>query len=599
MLLLHPPISPWIQRGPDGCRISLLSERVDLDSVYLRSTADNEEHLLTMHYAGRHAELHRWEAHLPWDGGNALTLYVFKVLADSTQYWLAADGAHEHLPPEDRHFRLHPSALPPAWVRDQVFYQIFPDRFHRGMPPVDRQGQPLPGQDGRVVQQPQWSAPVDHDNAANSFYGGDLPGITTKLDYLQGELGVTALYLNPIFASGSNHKYDTDDYDVVDEHLGGNAALEDLSGAVHSRGMRLVLDGVINHTSVNHRWYKQALASPDSPYRNFYLFNQDGYHFGWKGFTSLPVLDFSSLELREQIYAGPDAMLRRWLKAPYNIDGWRLDVIHMLGEGSGARNNAHHLREIRSAVKAENADAYVMGEHFSEATRWLQGDQEDGAMNYYGFANPVRAWLAGQDVAYHPIKLSSRAFEAWMGRAQACIPFDNQLTQLNLLDSHDTTRFFTLLDEDTAKMQLAATLLFTRPGVPCIYYGDEIGLAGGPDPDCRRPFIWERERWNLALFEHYKKLVALRQQRGEWRHGAVQTLAIGADWIVYARYTDWEASIIGVNRSAYPTLVTLPVWQLPVPVKAWHSPEGEAFSIRDGHVNIELPAVGSMLLLSC
>ncbi|MDC8770078.1 maltodextrin glucosidase [Paucibacter sp. hw8] len=598
MLLLHPPISPWVQRGADGCRISLLSERVDLDTVFLRSTPDNEEYLLTMHYAGRHAELHRWEAFLPWDGGNALTLYAFKVLADGTQYWLAADGAHEHLPPEDRHFRLHPTQMPPSWVREQVFYQIFPDRFHKALPPVDRQGQVLPGQDGRVVQQPQWDAPVDHDNAANSFYGGDLPGITAKLDYLQGELGITALYLNPIFASGSNHKYDTDDYEQVDEHFGGNAALEGLSSAVHSRGMRLVLDGVVNHTGVNHTWFKQALASPESPFRDFYLFNQDGVHFGWKGYASLPVLDFSSRALREQIYAGPDAVLRRWLKAPYNIDGWRLDVIHMLGEGSGARNNAHHLREIRAAIKQETPEAYVMGEHFSEATRWLQGEQEDGAMNYYGFANPVRAWLAGQDVAYQPIKLSTAAFDAWMTRAQACIPFDNQLAQLNLLDSHDTTRFFTLLGEDSARMQLAATLLFTRPGVPCVYYGDEIGLAGGPDPDCRRPFIWDRERWNLPLFEHFQTLAKLRQQRGEWRHGAVQTLGLGADWIVYARYTDWEASIIAVNRGAYPTLVKLPVWQLPVPVKSWQSPKGEALSLSDGQLAFELPPVGSVLLLS-
>lgn len=598
MLLLHPPISPWIQRGPDGCRISLLSERVDLDNVFLRSTADNEEHLLTMHYAGRHAELHRWEAFLPWDGGNALTLYAFKVLADGDQAWLAADGQHPHVPPEDKHFRLHPEQTPPSWVREQVFYQIFPDRFHQALPSVDRRGEVLPGTEGSVVVQPQWTDPVDPTNAANSFYGGDLPGITAKLDYLQGELGVTALYLNPIFSSSSNHKYDTDDYAQVDEHFGGDAALVTLSAALHGRGMRLVLDGVINHTGVNHRWFKLAQADLNSPYRRFYLFDPQGYHFGWKGFNSLPVLDFSSIELCQQIYAGPDAVLRRWLQAPYNIDGWRLDVVHMLGEGSGARNNAHHLREIRRAVKQENPDAYVMGEHFSEATRWLQGDQEDGAMNYYGFAVPVRAWLAGQDVAYHPVKLSTPAFDAWMTRVQAAIPFDNQLAQLNLLDSHDTSRFFTLLNEDTARMQLAATLLFTRPGVPCIYYGDEIGLAGGPDPDCRRPFIWDRAGWNMALFEHYQTLARLRQQRGEWRHGAVQTLSQDADCFVFARYTDWEASIIGVNRSAEPAQLRLPVWQLPVAVAHWQEQFGRPFSVRDGHLQLTLPGHASLLLLS-
>ncbi|MCV2352033.1 maltodextrin glucosidase [Paucibacter sp. Y2R2-4] len=600
-LLLHPPIAPWLQLEAGGCRLSLLSEREQFDSVYLRSQPDNEEQLILMHYAGRCAELHRWEAFLPWDSGNPLTLYAFKVLADGTQYWLAADGAHEHLPPEDRHFRIHPSQMPPAWVRDQVFYQIFPDRFYAGKPAADRAGQALPGQAGRVVVQPEWpqqQAPVDLNNAANSFYGGDLAGVTAKLDYLQNDLGVSAVYLNPIFASGSNHKYDSDDYTVVDEHLGGNAALEELSAALHQRGMRLLLDGVVNHTGVNHRWFKEAKASKDSPYRSFYLFDAQGYHFGWKGFDSLPVLNFATQGVQDAVYAAPDSVLRRWLQAPYNIDGWRLDVIHMLGEGSGATNNSFYLKEFRQAIKSENAQAYVLGEHFSEATRWLQGDQEDGAMNYYGFAHPVRSWLAGQDVAYQPIKLSTTAFTAWLDRAQACIPFDNQLAQLNLLDSHDTTRFFTLLNEDTAAMKLAATLLFSRPGTPCIYYGDEIGLAGGPDPDCRRPFIWDREQWNQPLFAHYQALIRLRQSRGEWRHGAVQTLFAEGDCIAYARHSDWEASLIVVNRGAAPVSLRLPVWKLPVPVKQWQAAWGQEFSLSDGHVQLELPARSSAVLLS-
>ena len=600
-LLLHPPVAPWLQREARGCRLSLLSEREQFDSVYLRSQPDNEEQLIPMHYQGRCAELHRWEAFLPWDGGNPLTLYAFKVLADGTQYWLAADGPHEHLPPEDRHSRIHPSEQAPLWVRDQVFYQIFPDRFYAGSPAADRRGQALPGQDGRVVVQPEWpkeQAPVDPAHAANSFYGGDLPGIIAKLDYLQQELGVSALYLNPIFASGSNHKYDSDDYTQVDEHLGGNAALADLSSALHQRGMRLLLDGVVNHTGVNHPWFKAAKASPDSPYRQFYLFDAQGYHFGWKGFDSLPVLNFATPGVREAIYGAPDSVLRRWLQAPYNIDGWRLDVIHMLGEGSGARNNSFYLKAFRQAIKAENPQAYVLGEHFSEASRWLQGDQEDGAMNYYGFAHPVRAWLAGQDVAYQAIQLSTPSFAAWLARAQACIPFDNQLAQLNLLDSHDTTRFFTLLNEDTAAMKLAATLLFSRPGTPCIYYGDEIGLAGGPDPDCRRPFIWDPAQWNRALFAHYQALIQLRQSRAEWRHGAVQTLHAQGDCLVFARHSDWEASLILVNRGKAPASLRLPVWQLPVPVQRWQAAWGLAFELSDGHLTLSLPGQSSEVLLS-
>lgn len=615
LLLIHPQIAPWLQRQPEGCEISLLSEREQLDQVYLRSQPDNEEQLITMRYVGRQGQLHRWQAWLPWDHGNALTLYAFKVLVDGTQHWLAADGLHEHLPPESLHFRLNRQHQPPDWVREQVFYQIFPDRFHaaeHSERPPSRQGQVLPGQAGRAVVEPAWHEPVDPAHAANSFYGGDLPGIVEKLDYLQQELGISALYLNPIFSSGSNHKYDCDDYFQVDAQLGGNRALVELREATAARGMRLVLDAVVNHTGVNHPWFNQtgvhaelgAAQAIHSPYRSFYAFDGQGRPLGWKGYDSLPVLDFSSAPLREAIYAGQNAVLRHWLRPPYAVDGWRLDVIHMLGEGPGARNNAQFVREFRQAIKQENGQAYVLGEHFSEATRWLQGDQEDGAMNYYGFAHPVRAWLAGLDVAYQPIRLSTAAFERWLARGRATIPYANQLAQLNLLDSHDTSRFFTLLGDDTARMALAATLLFTSPGAPCVYYGDEIGLPGGQDPDCRRPFPWDRAQWKQPLFQHYRELIALRQSRGEWRHGAVQTLAVSEQALVFARYTDWEATVVAVNRGDQALSLDLPVWQLPLQVQQWrglqpgHGPA--AFETLDGghRLRLQLPARASVLLLS-
>jgi len=472
MVLLHPTVAPWLVRTARGWNVALLSDRDDAVAVYLRAMPDNEEMLIRMERAQPSGALYRWEAFLPIDTGNTVTRYAFKVLFEKTQAWLAADGQHPHLPAEDLHFRLNPHEMPPAWVREQIFYQIFPDRFARGGTPRDRSQETIYGSRPFPLVQKNWGDPIDAENANNSFYGGDLDGIRQRLDYLQDELGVTALYLNPVFTAGSNHRYDTEDYYNVDPHLGGNGALISLSEALHKRGMRLVLDAVVNHTGTNHPWFNRwgshetlgAAQSPASPFRSFYVFDENGQPVGWKGHASLPVLDFASPLVRAAVYSGPDAILRHWLRPPYSIDGWRLDVIHMLGEGSGAHNNPHYVRQFRRAIRTERDDAYVLGEHFAEATRWLQGEQEDGAMNYYGFAHPVRAWLARQDISCEPIGIGTREFERWLAHARATIPYDNQLAQLNLLGSHDTPRFLTLLGGDLRRTQVAVTLLFAYPG---------------------------------------------------------------------------------------------------------------------------------------
>lgn len=583
MLLLHPPIAPWLVPTAEGCRVTLLCRGTPA-IVYLRAEPDNEELLIAMQQVGEINRLACYEAVLPWDRGNETTHYAFKVIHDGRQIWLGADATYPHPPPRDLHFKVCRSHAPPAWVADQVFYQIFPDRFCQGDPAhAVRTDEYVYGTGRtRVVARP-WGAPIDPSVAATAFYGGDLVGVRRQLDYLAGELGVTALYLTPIFTSGSNHKYDTEDYDHVDPHLGGNPALAELSAALRARGMRLVLDASVNHTGANHRWFDRfgrhgggAYQSADSPWRSWYTFDAQGYA-SWKGHASLPVLDYGAPGVRAAIYDAPDAVLRRWLRPPYAIDGWRFDVIHMLGEGPGAWNNAHHVRAFRRVVREENPDGYVLGEHFGEATRWLQGEQEDGAMNYYGFAHPVRAWLAGQDLGGEPAGLSAAELERWLTAARARVPYANQLVQLNLLDSHDTTRFLTAAGGDVARLQLAVTLLFVYPGAPCIYYGDEIGLAGGRDPDCRRCFDWDRAHWNAELHAHYRRMIAWRKARPEWRHGAYQTLAAGDDALVFARYTARAVTVVGVNRGAARARIALSPGDLPVEVARWHTADGAAW----------------------
>ncbi len=601
LYLLHPPIEPWLVRGERGVSVSLLAGR-DRIEAYLRCEPGNESRLIPMVAVGREGALYRFDAELPWDEHNEPTVYCFKVVERGAQHWLAGDGQGARTPHREQMFRIHRSERPPAWVRDQVFYQIFPDRFRQGDPSLAVRTGEYDYLGRMPVVARAWGEPVSREHAPAQFHGGDLVGVLAELDYLQSDLGVTALYLNPIFCSGSNHKYDTEDYYNVDPHLGGNRALIELAAELRRRGMRLVLDAVVNHTATNHPWFNLhgrhdtvgASQSPDSPWRSWYVFDDAGGYAGWNGHRSLPVLDFGHPEVQRQVYGGPDAILRHWLRPPYSIDGWRIDVAHMLGEGSGATNNHHHVRGFRRAIREENPEAYIVGEHFNEGTRWLQGEQEDGAMNYYGFALPLREWLAGVDVAGAPSRLATADLAAWLDGARGRIPHDNQLAQLNLLDSHDTARFLTLLGGDTSAMKLAVTLMFAWPGVPCVYYGDEIGLEGGDDPDCRRCFDWDRARWNRDLHEHYRACIAMRGARAELRHGACQVLHAAGDVLALARFDRSAATIAAINRGRSPAALRLPAWQLPL-AAAWQTEAGQALPADQGHLAVEVPARGQLI----
>jgi alpha-glucosidase len=592
--LLHLPVAPWAQAGPDGLAVTLLlNHEAAPGSVWLRTLPDNEEVLSPLQPDGREGALWRWCGSVAWDHGNPATRYAF-VIADRTgQRWLAADGEHPLVPPEALHFRHHRHETPPAWVREQVFYQVFPDRFASS-------GRPLPA----GLRSAPWGTPPARAHAAHTHYGGDLPGLSSKLPYLHEELGITAIYLNPVFAAGSNHRYDTHDYDRVCPNLGGDEALLALREATHACGMRLVLDAVVNHTGRGHPWLS---TSPER-----YAHGPDGSVLGWKGHASLPVLDFADPGLQQAVYGAADSVLRRWLEPPWSMDGWRLDVIHMLGEGAGAWNNAEHVRKMRRAIRSARADAYVLGEHFAEATRWLQGDQEDGAMNYYGFALPVQSWLAGlrlglagadaQNGPQGRPRLATADLVATLARAMAPIPYANQLAQFNLLDSHDTPRLLSELGGATpaalALQALAFTLLLSWPGVPCIYYGDEIGLEGGADPDNRCCFDWDRSRWQQPLWAAVQRLIALRKARVEWRAGGLVQLAHGEHWFAYARCAAGAATVVIANRGEA-IEVDLPLAErLPIAPTHWQR-EGSTTTIEAAaRVRLALPARSATLLLS-
>ena len=599
----HSQVTPWLKASNTQLQLTLfVHKELELSQLFIRHEPDNEEQLIPMKPCGQQGELVIWRGELPLHPESETILYTFKAIGQQEQWWVHAAGVASAMPPRQSHFHFNPQQKPPVWVQDQVFYQVFPDRFCNGDPSISVQsGEYQYGDTTHPVIAKQWGEPVatsHHTTGASEFYGGDLAGIQSKLHYLQS-LGISALYLNPIFASPSNHKYDTIDFYQVDPHLGSNQQLAELTNNLHQRGMRIVLDAVVDHTSDQHPWFAAASQAHASA-RRFYTFDETGNYVGWKGMSHLPKLDFSCQEVQEAVYRGEDAILRHWLRAPYAIDGWRFDVIHMLGEHGSAAGNAYHVRQMRQCMKQENPDAYVLGEHFFEASQWLQGDQEDGAMNYYGFAHPVRAFLAGKDIAYHPVKITAEEFDQWLKQARCSIPFANQLAQFNLLDSHDTARFLSILEGDEALMRAAVTLLFTYIGTPCIYYGDEVGMEGGQDPDCRRCFPWDSTEWNHMLHDHYRRMIRLRKTHPALRRGDIHTLYAGEHSFVFARTLESDVVITALNRHPNKArTITLPIWQTASLANRFTDPETrEKFEVVKGEIRLTIPAKTARVLLA-
>lgn len=537
-----------------------------ITAAFLRTCPDGEQAMTAMRRAPDDAASQWWETELPLHMPR--TAYRFVLLTPDGAWSLNAGGLWRHTPIDAQDFKLLVSHTAPTWVRDTVFYQVFPDRFNDGEPESNvRDGEYLCYQ--RPVVARRWgespSAPGSGAHGGVEFFGGDLPGVTHKLDYLQ-DLGVTALYLTPIFAAPSNHKYDVEDYEHVDPHFGGDAALVALRRALDDRGMRLMLDIVPNHCSVTHPWFRAAQADPDAPTADFFTFRQrpDDYAC-WLGVRSLPKLNYRSERLRDAMFAGHDAIMRRWLRPPFRIDGWRVDVANMLAR-QGETQLGHKIgRAIRRAVKAEAPQAYLLGEHFFDGTSHLQGEELDASMNYQGFMLPLLRWIAGYDLEQkkrrpwadtQPLPTADLAAQ-WRDYL-AAIPWQIALQQFNLLGSHDTPRALSVLGGDTARMQAATALLFAFPGVPNVYYGDEIGLEGAADPDNRRCMIWDEGAWRHDLRAWYQTLIRLRRTAPALRWGGFQLLHAAGETLAFQRESPEERLIV-VARRAADGLARLPV----------------------------------------
>lgn len=350
---------------------------------------------------------------------------------------------------------------PVEWMKNAVFYQIFVDRFNRGNTEKD---------DAYINM--KWG----DKPTPKSFAGGDLKGITEKLDYIK-DLGISVIYLTPVFKSISNHKYDISDYYEIDPQFGTNADLKELIDSAHRRGMRIVLDAVFNHVSDRLPQFEDVvLKGRESKYFDWFIIHGDkvdkktGNYEQFAACRYMPKLNTSNPEVRNFL---TDIALH-YIK-DYDIDGWRLDVSDEISQ--------EYWRDFRRAVKAAKSDAVIIGENWHDAYRNLRGDQYDSIMNY-SFTKAVLDYLVfntadSQETAWHLNELLLRNKEGI-----------NKM-MLNLLDSHDTDRFFTQVKENRSLLKQALAMLFFYQGAPCIYYGTEVLLPGGYDPDCRRCMPWE------------------------------------------------------------------------------------------------------------
>jgi cyclomaltodextrinase / maltogenic alpha-amylase / neopullulanase len=442
----------------------------------------------------------------------------------------------------------------PDWVKNAVFYQIFPDRFARSQTP----------QAG--LWQSSQLQPWDSQPTYEGYKGGDLWGIIDRLEYLQ-ELGINALYLTPVFQSPSNHRYHTHDYYQVDPMLGGNVALDALIEAVHRYNMKLVLDGVFNHASRGFFFFNDILENgPHSPWldwfkiENWPLSAYDGAkpanYNSWVGNRALPQFNHDNAQVREYIMQ----VAEYWLKQ--GIDGWRLDVPNEV-------TTPGFWQEFRDRVKAVNPEAYIVGEIWDDASPWLDGTQFDGVMNYR-FAEPTIAFVSGdrfipEYAQYHYTPypaIDGREYGKRISQLLDRHDWEIQQTQLNLLDSHDTARLLSSVGGDRDTVHLATTLLLTFPGAPCIYYGDEIGLPGDKDPDCRRGFP-PSAKWDLDTLKHHQKLIALRHQYPALRMGSYELLYAQDSIYCFARILDSEIVIVAINTAEDAVNASFSVSNLP------------------------------------
>ncbi|WP_175419623.1 glycoside hydrolase family 13 protein [Marinitoga sp. 1154] len=518
-----------------------------------------------------------------------------------------SQGIVEKRPIED--FVIIPDFEVPDWAIGTIYYQIFPDRFYNGDPSND----PVSGEyiyDGEPIKKKNWDELPDPDKGHIEFYGGDLKGIIDKLDYLK-DLGIEAIYLNPIFVSPSPHKYDTQDYEHIDPHLGvivedsenldekykvrttskknlieSDKLFSNLVEEAHKRNIKIILDGVFNHCGSYHKWvneYKiygenEGIANnKELPESEYFYWHGEEYE-GWWGYKSLPKLNYNKTML---VWKYISQIGEKWVKHPFNADGWRLDVARDLGKGK--RINKTFWRYFRKIVKKANKNALIFAEDYESPKEWIESLSWDGIMNYIGSMDPISYYLTGMEKHNDDFKPELIGNSEWFIKqlkwAWSQLPLNSKYVSLNQLSNHDHSRWATRttkkigrantlghkeaeFDIDWDIFKIGYLMAFTLPGAPGLYYGDEIGLPGWTDPDNRRTFPWKKLHENLYQenLNFMKNMIQFYKEHNVLRNGSIEFLSWDKGFIVYNIWDNKENLIVIVNINNFTYKFEIPVW---------------------------------------
>jgi alpha-glucosidase len=613
---------------PVSVTIRCYKDEANSADVVVFDNSDSTSHTLNMRKIVSVSEslYDYWQATIP--ASNSQKNYRFKLSDGNSISWYNCDGASRS-EQTDRDFLINPGFKTPQWLKDGVIYQIFPDRFANGDTSNDIQTGAYRYAGQQTIKRDWGQSPIPDagQSASMIFFGGDLNGVAKKLSYIRSNLGADIIYLNPIFRAPSNHKYDTSDYQHVDPAFGTDQTLVDLSAQIHrevdGHPGYLLLDGVFNHTGDSHTWFAKyaydyradkrnssgpgAYQSKNSVYSNYYtFFNWPNKFATFLDAHSLPKLNYGSQSVKDEIYAKPDSIALRYLKPPFNIDGWRLDAPQYVdANGNQGSDETNHSvwREFRQATKSCKPDAAILGEYWDNAAAWTaDGDQWDCATNFDGFTQPVSEWITGRDYENNPAKLSASQFDLWLSGSRAHYPTNVQQSMSNHLSNHDITRFAERAGGDISKLKLALIFQMSYIGVPTIYYGDEYGMQGGKDPDDRRTFDWSQVRSNNPTIEFVHKLISIRQKYAALRQGSFITLDVNDTDNTYAfgRMDDHNKIAVVLNNDDQAHRIDISAFKLDIADSSQLVDElsGNVVTIHNGHATLDLPARSGMILVA-
>lgn len=435
----------------------------------------------------------------------------------------------------------------PSWVKNTIWYQIFPERFCNGNPDND----PAHTLDwGSIEPTPE------------NFFGGDLEGVIKQLDYLK-DLGINGIYFTPIFTSPTNHKYDTTDYLEIDPHFGTKETLKKLIDEAHKRDIKIMLDAVFNHAGWTFKPWQDVLKNgSESKYKDWFYIHQfplfpdniDPFNLKTSGEANFKNLGYDTFAFTPYMpkFNTENQDVRNYLLSvaayyarEFEIDAWRLDV---------ANEVSHDFwREFRKTLKSINPDLYIVGEVWHQATPWLLGDQFDSVMNY-PLSNAIIDYIAKD-------KINGAEFgEALVNQS---FSYSQNVSQVmfNVLDSHDTPRVLTQCDHNKDKAKLAFVILLSQIGSPCIYYGTEIGMDGGQDPGCRKCMVWDEKKQDRHMYHHMQKLIKLRKQYSSMTQGQLVIIdsCSETNHIIYAKKYQHEKLIFIIHNHAKINNIDLPL----------------------------------------